>query len=176
MALPRAARRLHARRDRHQARRARQPLRRPAPDRLCGRLPAWPKHEGENPTGSFKDRGMTVGMTHARRLGTRTVACASSGNTSASLAAYAATAGLQALTFVPEGKVSVAKIAQTTAYGAKVIQVRGDFDAAMRLVQEVAETPSTASTCSTRSTPSASKGRRRSCSTPSRRSIGRCPT
>lgn len=104
-----------------------------------GRL--WLKHEGENPTGSFKDRGMTVGMTHARRLGARTVACASSGNTSASLASYAATAGLAALTFVPEGKVSTAKVAQTIAYGAKVIQIRGDFDAAMRLVQEVAETP-----------------------------------
>jgi threonine synthase len=101
----------------------------------------WLKHEGENPTGSFKDRGMTVGITHARRLGARTVACASSGNTSASLAAYAATAGMQALTFVPEGKVSVAKIAQTLAYGARVIQVRGDFDTAMRLVQQVAETP-----------------------------------
>jgi threonine synthase len=101
----------------------------------------WLKHEGENPTGSFKDRGMTVGMTHARWLGARTVACASSGNTSASLAAYAATAGLTALTFVPEGKVSVAKVAQTIAYGARVIQVRGDFDAAMRLVQAVAETP-----------------------------------
>jgi len=101
----------------------------------------WLKHEGENPTGSFKDRGMTVGMTHARKLGARTVACASSGNTSASLASYAATAGLAALTFVPEGKVSTAKVAQTIAYGAKVIQIRGDFDAAMRLVQEVAETP-----------------------------------
>ena len=101
----------------------------------------WLKHEGENPTGSFKDRGMTVGMTHARRLGARTVACASSGNTSASLASYAAAAGLAALTFVPEGKVSNAKVAQTIAYGAKVIQIRGDFDAAMRLVQEVAETP-----------------------------------
>ena len=99
----------------------------------------WLKHEGENPTGSFKDRGMTVGMTQARRLGARTVACASSGNTSASLAAYAATAGLAALTFVPEGKVSLDKIAQTLAYGARVIQVRGDFDAAMRLVQEVAD-------------------------------------
>ena len=101
----------------------------------------WLKHEGENPTGSFKDRGMTVGMTHARRLGARTVACASSGNTSASLASYAAAAGLAALTFVPEGKVSNAKVAQTIAYGAKVIQIQGDFDAAMRLVQEVAETP-----------------------------------
>jgi len=101
----------------------------------------WLKHEGENPTGSFKDRGMTTGMTHARRLGARTVACASSGNTSASLASYAAGAGLAALTFVPEGKVSSAKVAQTIAYGAKVVQIRGDFDAAMRLVQEVAEAP-----------------------------------
>jgi threonine synthase len=101
----------------------------------------WLKHEGENPTGSFKDRGMTTGMTHARRLGARTVACASSGNTSASLASYAAGAGLAALTFVPEGKVSSAKVAQTIAYGAKVVQIRGDFDAAMRLVQEVAEVP-----------------------------------
>ncbi len=104
-----------------------------------GRL--WLKHEGENPTGSFKDRGMTVGMTQARRLGARTVACASSGNTSAALAAYAASAGLTALAFVPEGKVALAKIAQTLAYGARVIQVRGDFDAAMRLVQEVARAP-----------------------------------
>ncbi len=101
----------------------------------------WLKHEGENPTGSFKDRGMTTGMTHARRLGARTVACASSGNTSASLASYAAGAGLAALTFVPEGKVSSAKVAQTIAYGAKVVQIRGDFDAAMRLVQEIAEAP-----------------------------------
>jgi threonine synthase len=101
----------------------------------------WLKHEGENPTASFKDRGMTVGMTQARRLGARTVACASSGNTSASLAAYAATAGLPALTFVPEGKVSAAKLAQTTAYGARVIQIRGDFDAAMALVQQVADRP-----------------------------------
>ena len=101
----------------------------------------WLKHEGENPTGSFKDRGMTTGITHARRLGARTVACASSGNTSASLASYAAGAGLAALTFVPEGKVSAAKVAQTIAYGARVVQIRGDFDAAMRLVQEVAETP-----------------------------------
>jgi threonine synthase len=104
-----------------------------------GRL--WLKHEGENPTGSFKDRGMTVGMTQARRLGARTVACASSGNTSAALASYAASAGLTALAFVPEGRVALAKIAQTLAYGARVIQVRGDFDVAMRLVQEVARAP-----------------------------------
>jgi threonine synthase len=94
------------------------------------------KHEGENPTGSFKDRGMTVATTQAVRLGARAVACASTGNTSASLAAYAAQAGLRALVFVPTGKVALGKLAQTLAYGALCLQVRGDFDAAMRLVRE----------------------------------------
>ena len=97
------------------------------------------KHEGENPTGSFKDRGMTVAMTQAVRLGARAVACASTGNTSASLAAYAAQAGLQAVVFVPSGKISSGKLAQTLAYGALCLQVRGDFDAAMRLVREAAD-------------------------------------
>jgi threonine synthase len=97
------------------------------------------KHEGENPTGSFKDRGMTVAITQAVRLGARAVACASTGNTSASLAAYAAQAGLRALVFVPAGKVSSGKLAQTLAYGATCLQVRGDFDAAMRLVREAAD-------------------------------------
>jgi threonine synthase len=95
------------------------------------------KHEGENPTASFKDRGMTVALTHARLLGARAVACASTGNTSASLAAYAAQAGLPALVFLPAGKVAAGKLAQTLAYGARVLAVRGDFDAAMRLVTEV---------------------------------------
>jgi threonine synthase len=94
------------------------------------------KHEGENPTGSFKDRGMTVAMTQAVRLGARAVACASTGNTSASLAAYAAQAGLRAVVFVPSGKVAGGKLAQTLAYGATCLQIRGDFDAAMRLVLE----------------------------------------
>jgi threonine synthase len=93
------------------------------------------KHEGENPTGSFKDRGMTVAMTQAKRLGATAVACASTGNTSASLAAYAAQAGLRAVVFVPSGKISGGKLAQTLAYGALVLQVRGDFDAAMTLVR-----------------------------------------
>ena len=97
------------------------------------------KHEGENPTGSFKDRGMTVAITQAVRLGVRTVACASTGNTSASLAAYAAQAGLQAVVFVPAGKVASGKLAQTLAYGATCLQVRGDFDVAMRLVLEASE-------------------------------------
>jgi threonine synthase len=94
------------------------------------------KHEGENPTGSFKDRGMTVAMTQAVRLGARAVGCASTGNTSASLAAYAAQAGLRAVVFVPTGKIASGKLAQTLAYGALCLQIRGDFDAAMRLVQE----------------------------------------
>jgi threonine synthase len=97
------------------------------------------KHEGENPTGSFKDRGMTVAVTQATRVGARAVACASTGNTSASLAAYAAQAGLRAIVFVPAGKVAGGKLAQTLAYGATCLQVRGDFDAAMRLVREACD-------------------------------------
>lgn len=97
------------------------------------------KHEGENPTGSFKDRGMTVGITHARWTGAKTVACASSGNTSAAVAAYAATAGMNAITFIPEGKVAFGKLSQTVGYGARTVQVRGDFDAAMRLVEQIPE-------------------------------------
>jgi len=97
------------------------------------------KHEGENPTGSFKDRGMTVAMTQAKRLGAHAVACASTGNTSASLAAYAAQAGLRAIVFIPAGKVAAGKLAQTLAYGATALQVRGDFDAAMRLVREACD-------------------------------------
>jgi threonine synthase len=97
------------------------------------------KHEGENPTGSFKDRGMTVAMTQAKRLGARAVACASTGNTSASLAAYAAQAGLRAIVFIPAGKVSTGKLAQTLAYGATALHIRGDFDAAMKLVREASD-------------------------------------
>jgi threonine synthase len=97
------------------------------------------KHEGENPTGSFKDRGMTVGVTQARRLGARAVACASTGNTSASMAAYAALAGLKALVLIPEGEIAYGKLSQSLAYGAKTLQVQGDFDSAMGLVQQVCE-------------------------------------
>lgn len=104
--------------------------------RLYERNGLYFKHEGENPTGSFKDRGMTVAITHAVSVGARAVACASTGNTSASLAAYAAQAGLPAIVFVPAGRVSSGKLAQTLAYGARCLQVRGDFDAAMRLVLE----------------------------------------
>jgi threonine synthase len=94
------------------------------------------KHEGYNPTGSFKDRGMTVGTTQAVRTGATAVACASTGNTSAALASYAAQAGIPGLVFVPAGKVALGKMAQTLAYGAKTLLVRGDFDACLRLVQE----------------------------------------
>jgi len=98
------------------------------------------KHEGENPTGSFKDRGMTAATTQAKRLGSRVVACASTGNTSASLAAYASQAGMRAVVFVPAGKIASGKLAQTLAYGALVLQIRGDFDTAMKLVDEASRT------------------------------------
>ena len=94
------------------------------------------KHEGYNPTGSFKDRGMTVGTTQAVRTQATAVACASTGNTSASLASYAAQAGIPGLVFVPVGKVALGKMAQTLAYGATTLLVQGDFDACLRLVQE----------------------------------------
>jgi threonine synthase len=97
------------------------------------------KHEGENPTGSFKDRGMTVAVTQAVRAGATAVACASTGNTSASMAAYAAQAGLPALVFVPAGKVAAGKLAQALAYGARTLLVKGDFDACLRLVREASE-------------------------------------
>ncbi len=97
------------------------------------------KHEGHNPTGSFKDRGMTVGVTQATRIGARAVACASTGNTSASLAAYAAQAGLPALVLVPAGNVASGKLAQSLAYGARTLLVRGGFDDCLRLVEEASE-------------------------------------
>jgi threonine synthase len=111
-----------------------------------GRVSLWAgvdelllKHEGHNPTGSFKDRGMTVGVTQAKRIGARAVACASTGNTSASLASYAAHAGIPALVFVPAGQVALGKLAQSLAYGARTLMVRGDFDACLALVQQASE-------------------------------------
>ncbi len=96
------------------------------------------KHLGLNPTGSFKDLGMTVGITQARRLGASRVACASTGNTSASMAAYAARAGMRAFVFVPAGQIALGKLAQALDYGATVLQLDGDFDDAMRLARELA--------------------------------------
>ena len=99
----------------------------------------WLKNEGENPTGSFKDRGMTVGITVAKLLEMNAVACASTGNTSASMASYAAISGMDGLIFIPEGKIAFGKLSQALAYGAKTIQIEGDFDDAMALVQEVCD-------------------------------------
>ncbi len=97
------------------------------------------KHEGENPTASFKDRGMTCGISAAKMLGFKKVACASTGNTSASMSSYASMAGMESIVFIPEGKIAFGKLAQALAYGAKTLQIKGDFDDAMRLVQEVCQ-------------------------------------
>ena len=105
----------------------------------CGVDDLLLKHEGHNPTGSFKDRGMTVAITQAKRIGASAVACASTGNTSSALASYAALAGLPALVLVPAGKVALGKLAQTIAYGARTLIVRGDFDDCLRLAREASE-------------------------------------
>jgi threonine synthase len=96
------------------------------------------KHQGNNPTGSFKDLGMTACMTRAASLGVRIVACASTGNTSSSMAAYAARAGIRALLFVPYRQISAAKLAQAIDFGATVVEVGDTFDQAFRLLREIA--------------------------------------
>ena len=107
----------------------------------CARLTGVPrlfaKHQGMNPTGSFKDAGMTVAATFARRAGFRWVACASTGNTSASMAAYAARGGLRSLVLVPEGKISWSKLSQALDYGAVTCQLRTDFDGCLQLLQQL---------------------------------------
>jgi threonine synthase len=107
----------------------------------CARITGVPrlfaKHQGMNPTGSFKDTGMTVAATFARRAGFRWVACASTGNTSASMAAYAARGGLRSLVLVPEGRISWSKLSQALDYGAVTCQLRTDFDGCLRLLQEL---------------------------------------
>lgn len=105
----------------------------------CGLASLKLKHQGNNPTGSFKDTGMTVAVTQALKLGMRLVACASTGNTAASLAAYAARARMSCAILVPEGQVSDAKLAQALDYGAKVLEIEGNFDVCMRVIQELAE-------------------------------------
>jgi threonine synthase len=97
------------------------------------------KTEGANPTGSFKDRGMTCAVSDAVRNGAEAVLCASTGNTAASLAAYAARAGLRGAVIVPEGKIATGKLAQALMHGARVIALRGNFDVALKLVREVSE-------------------------------------
>lgn len=97
----------------------------------------YAKHEGMNPSGSFKDRGMTVGVSMAIQLGMKSVACASTGNTSASLAVYGARAGIPAVVLLPAGKVAIGKVAQALMHGAKVISIRGNFDRALEMVHEL---------------------------------------
>jgi threonine synthase len=99
----------------------------------------WLKIEGANPTGSFKDRGMTCAVSDAVRNGAEAVLCASTGNTAASLAAYAARAGLRGAVIVPEGKIATGKLAQALMHGARVIALRGNFDVALKLVREVCD-------------------------------------
>ena len=105
--------------------------------RITGVLRLFAKHQGMNPTGSFKDTGMTVAATFARRAGFHWVACASTGNTSASMAAYAARGGVRSLVLVPEGKISWSKLSQALDYGAVTCQLRTDFDGCLKLLQEL---------------------------------------
>jgi len=98
------------------------------------------KFEGLNPTGSFKDRGMTAAVTQAAHEGSKAIICASTGNTSAAAAAYAARAGMTAFVLIPDGKIALGKLAQAVVHGAVVVQIQGNFDDGMRLVKEVAET------------------------------------
>lgn len=108
-------------------------------ERELGIRRVYVKHEGLNPSGSFKDRGMTVGITKALELKKKAVACASTGNTSASMAMYAAKAGMDAYVLLPAGKVALGKVAQALMHGAKVIGIEGNFDDALRIVREVCE-------------------------------------
>src|SRR5881275_1123563 len=99
----------------------------------------WLKLEGANPTGSFKDRGMTVAVSAAVRDGAEAVICASTGNTAASAAAYAARGGVRGAVIVPEGKIATGKLAQALMHGARVVALRGNFDQALELVRELAD-------------------------------------
>jgi len=110
-------------------------------ERLSERLGvrAYLKFEGANPTGSFKDRGMTVAVSRAKGRGAEAVICASTGNTAASAAAYAARAGLRGAVIVPEGKIAIGKLAQALMHGARVIALQGNFDEALQIVRELAQ-------------------------------------
>ncbi|MDD5579679.1 MAG: threonine synthase [Methylobacter sp.] len=108
--------------------------------RLTGKdIDIYVKFEGLNPTGSFKDRGMTMAVTKAVEAGSQAIICASTGNTSASAAAYAVRAGIKAFVLIPDGKIARGKLAQTLMYGAEIIQINGNFDKGMALVKEVAD-------------------------------------
>ena len=106
---------------------------------LGGGFELWAKFEGLNPTGSFKDRGMTAAVSEALGRGAKTVICASTGNTAASAAAYSARAGLKSIVLIPQGKVAAGKLAGAIAYGAQVIQVDGSFDDALGMVVQISD-------------------------------------
>lgn len=107
--------------------------------KTLGMKELYVKNEGANPTGSFKDRGMTVGVTKALEFKAKAVGCASTGNTSASLAAYAAKAGLRCIVLLPSGKTALGKLAQAILHGAEVKGIKGNFDVALKLIREVSE-------------------------------------
>ncbi len=109
------------------------------PALLAKDVDIYVKYEGLNPTGSFKDRGMTMAVTKAVEEGSKAIICASTGNTSAAAAAYAARAGITAFVLIPEGKIAMGKLAQAMMHGAVVIQIRGNFDVGMQIVKDVAE-------------------------------------
>lgn len=109
------------------------------PKVLAKEIDIYIKYEGLNPTGSFKDRGMTMAVTKAVEEGSKAIICASTGNTSASAAAYAARAGITAFVLIPDGKIALGKLAQGMMHGATVIQIKGNFDEGMQLVKDVAE-------------------------------------
>ncbi|MBN2223377.1 MAG: threonine synthase [Deltaproteobacteria bacterium] len=108
-------------------------------DKIAPGIELYLKYDGLNPTCSFKDRGMTVAVTRAREEGSRAVICASTGNTSASAAAYAARADMKAFVLIPEGKIAMGKLSQAVMHGATVIQIKGNFDEALMLVREISE-------------------------------------
>lgn len=108
------------------------------PNILGKNIEIYVKYEGLNPTGSFKDRGMTMAVTKAVEEGSKAIICASTGNTSAAAAAYAARAGIKAFVLIPEGKIAMGKLAQAMMYGAITMQIRGNFDDGMRLVKNIA--------------------------------------
>jgi len=100
----------------------------------------YAKIEGANPTGSFKDRGMVMAVAKAVEAGSRSIICASTGNTSAAAAAYAAKAGIKAIIVIPNGKVALGKLAQAMMYGAEIVEIEGNFDEALNMVRKVSET------------------------------------
>jgi threonine synthase len=106
-------------------------------EKELGGIELYLKYEGLNPTGSFKDRGMTMAISKAAEEGSNTIMCASTGNTSASAAAYAARAGMRCIVFIPNNKIALGKLAQAMAYGAEIVAIDGNFDQALQLVREI---------------------------------------